>query len=180
MYIQIIYGSITSERTLVTPIPTHSRDTPPHFDSDSTFEVTNLKSNEKLEVVEGPIDDILESAEIVNFETRELPRLFSPHHCKQSDAKSRIKEAIKLVHDYLCRPILQQSFELTCSNYRQPLFVEALKAMEETVQELRIIGVDGKIIGAAPRLLGIWLSITLFTSTLTSKFIKNIFIISRQ
>ncbi len=77
-----------AERPSVTPIPTHSRDTPPHLDSDSAFEVTDLKSNEKLEVIEGPIDDIPESAEIVNFENRELPGLFSPRHCKQSDAKS--------------------------------------------------------------------------------------------
>ena len=140
-----------AERTSVTPIPTHSRDTPPHLDSDSAFEVTHLKSDEKLEVIEGPIDDIPESAEIVNFENGELPGLFSPRHCKQSDAKSRIKEAIKLGHDYLRRPTLKQSFELTRSNYRRPLFVEALEAMEETVQEFRIIGVEGKIIGAAPR-----------------------------
>jgi len=98
-----------------------------------------------LEVIEGPIDNIPESAEIVNFENGELPGLFSPRHCKQSDAKLRIKEAIKLGHDYLRRPTLKQSFELTRSNYRRPLFVEALEAMEETVQEFRIIG-------AAPRL----------------------------
>jgi len=106
-----------AERTSVTLIPTHSRDTPPHLDSDSTFEVTNLKSDEKLEVIEGPIDNIPESAEIVNFENGELPGLFLPHHCKKSDAKSSIKKAIKLGHNYLRQPTLKQSFDLTGSNY---------------------------------------------------------------
>jgi hypothetical protein len=67
-----------AEQTSVTLIPTHSRDTPPHLDSDSTLKVTDLKVNEILESVEGPIDDIPESANIVNFKYEDIPRLFSP------------------------------------------------------------------------------------------------------
>jgi hypothetical protein len=44
-----------AEQTSVTPIPTHTRGTPTHLDSDSGFEVTNLKVSEALEEVKGPI-----------------------------------------------------------------------------------------------------------------------------
>jgi len=53
-------------QTLVTPIHTHSRDTPPHLDSDSGFELTSIKSNEALEEVKGPIFHIPKDATIVN------------------------------------------------------------------------------------------------------------------
>ena len=90
-----------AEQTSVTLIPTHSRDTPPHLDSDSAFEVTDLKTNEILESIKGPIDDIPESAKIVNFVSGDIPGLFSPRHCDQLEAKLRIMKAIKLGHDYL-------------------------------------------------------------------------------
>jgi hypothetical protein len=63
-------------------------------------------------------------------------------------------KAIKLGYDYLHQPTLKQGLELTLSNFQQPLLVEALEAMEKTVQEYRIIRANGKIIliGPAPRL----------------------------
>ena len=38
-------------QTSVTPIPTHSRDTPPHFDSDLGFESTSIQISEALREV---------------------------------------------------------------------------------------------------------------------------------
>ena len=76
-----------AEQTLVTLIPTHSRDTPPHLDSDSTLEGTDVKVNKILESIEGLIDNILEGAKIVNFKSDDIPRLFSPCHCVKVEAK---------------------------------------------------------------------------------------------
>jgi hypothetical protein len=142
-----------AERTSVTLIPTHSRDTTPHLDSDSAFKVTHLKVNEILEGIKGLIDDILEDAKIVNFnsDSNDIPGLLSPCHCVEVKTKLWIMKVIKLGYNYLCRPTLKQSLELTCSNFWRPLLVEALDAMEKTIQEFRIVRVDGKTIGAAPQ-----------------------------
>ena len=54
-----------AKHTSVTPIPTHFRDTPPHLDSDLAFKLTDLKVNESLEEVKGPINDIPEDTRII-------------------------------------------------------------------------------------------------------------------
>ena len=139
------------EGTSVTLIPTHSRDTPPHIDSDSTPKVTDLKVNETLESIEGLIDNIPEGAKIVNYKSEAIPRLLSPHDCVKAKPKLRIIKAIELGYGYLRQPTLKQSFELTCSNFRRPVLVTAYEAMERTIQEFRVIRHNGEIIGAAPR-----------------------------
>ena len=41
--------------------------------------------------------------------------------------------------------------ELTRSNFRRPLLVEALEAMEDTLGKFRVASVDGRILGASCR-----------------------------
>ena len=80
--------------TSVTPLPTHSRDTPPHLDIISNFELADLKVSETLEEVKGPLDDLPEEVRITNFESDEIPGLFSPRHCVELEAKIRIMKAV--------------------------------------------------------------------------------------
>ena len=70
--------SIEAGQTSVTPIPTHSRDTPLHLDSDSGFKLTDLKVSEALEEVREPIFCIPKDAKIVNVKPKELTELFLP------------------------------------------------------------------------------------------------------
>ena len=87
--------------TSVTPIPSHSRDTPPHLDSDSVSELTELKVSKSLDYVKGPINDIPEDTKITNYTSEEMPRLFSPCHCIKLEAKLCIMKVIKYSYDYL-------------------------------------------------------------------------------
>ena len=59
--------------------------------------------------------------------------------------------ALKIGYNYLKRPNLKLGNELTHSNFKWLLLVEALEAMEETVGKFKVASVDGKILGAAPR-----------------------------
>ena len=59
--------------------------------------------------------------------------------------------ALKISYNYLKQPNLKLGNELTCSNFKWPLLVEALEAMEETVGKLKIASIDGKILGVASR-----------------------------
>ena len=45
--------------------------------------------------MEGPLENIPEDTQINNFETDELPRLFTPCHCKELDAQIWIKMALR-------------------------------------------------------------------------------------
>lgn len=129
----------------------HSRDTPPHLNNILNFELADLKASKSLEDIRGSIDDIPEEVRIINFESEEIPRLFSLHHCVELEAKIQIMKAIKYGYDYLKRLTLKLSFKLTCSHLKQPLLVEALEAMEKTIKEFRVISFNGDIISAAPR-----------------------------
>ena len=91
--------STEAGQTLVTPIPTHSRDTPPHLDSDSGFELTNLKISEALEEVGGPIFHILKDATIVNAKPEEIRDFFSPPHYSEHKIQLCIETAIKCGFD---------------------------------------------------------------------------------
>ena len=59
--------------------------------------------------------------------------------------------ALKIGYNYLKRPNFKLGNELTHSNFKQPLLVEALEATEETVGKFKVASVDGKILGAASR-----------------------------
>ena len=59
--------------------------------------------------------------------------------------------ALKIGYNYLKRPNLKLGNELTHSNFKWLLLVEALEAMEETVGKFKVASVDGKILGVAPR-----------------------------
>ena len=126
------------DRVSVTPIPSHARDTPPHLDNDSVSELVELKVSDSLRKVEGPIDDVPKDAKIVNYESGAMPGLFSPRHCVERQAKLRILNALEYGYKYLRRPTLNRSFELTRSNFKRPLLVEALDVMERTVGEFRV------------------------------------------
>ena len=49
------------------------------------------------------------------------------------------------------RPNLKLGNELTRSNFKRPLLVEALEAMEDVIGKFWVTSVDGKILGVAPR-----------------------------
>ena len=93
------------------------REAPPHLKVNSTPRLTGHDVKE-LKDVEGPLENIPEDAQINNFETDELPRLFVPRHCKELDAKIQIMMALKLGHNYLKRPDLKLGNELTRSNFK--------------------------------------------------------------
>ena len=59
--------------------------------------------------------------------------------------------ALKIGYNYLKRPNLKLGNELTHSNFKWPLLVEALEAMEETVGKFKVASIDGKILRAATR-----------------------------
>ena len=126
------------------------REVLPHLEANSTPRLTGHNIKE-LRDVEGLLENISEDAQINDFETDELPGLFTPHHCKELEAKIRIMMDLKISYNYLKQPDLKLGNELTRSNFRQPLLIEALETMEETVGKFRIASVDGKILGAAPR-----------------------------
>ena len=126
------------------------REVLPHLEANSIPRLTGHNVKE-LREVEGPLENIPEDAKINNFKTDELPGLFAPRHCNELDAKIRILMALKISYNYLKRPNLKLGNELTRSNFKQPLLVEALEAMEETVGKFKIASVDGKILGVAPR-----------------------------
>src|ERR1700683_2486558 len=139
------------DRVLVTPIPSHARDTPPHLDNDSVSELVELKVSDSLRKVEGPIDDVPKDAKIVNYESGAMPGLFSPCHCIKRQAKLRILNVLEYRYEYLRRPTLNRSFELTRSNFKRPLLVEVFDAMERTVGEYKVISFNEEVLGAAPR-----------------------------
>jgi hypothetical protein len=122
------------DHTSVTPIPMHSRDIPPHLDKILNFKLADLKVSKSLEDVRGPIDNIPEEARIINCESQEILGLFSPCHCIELEAKIQIMKSIKYGYDYLKRLALKLSFELTHSQFKQPLLIEALEVMEKTIK----------------------------------------------
>ena len=126
------------------------REVPPHLEANSTLRLMGHNVKE-LRDVEGPLENIPEDAQINNFETDELPRLFAPRHCKELDAKIRIMMALKISYNDLKRPNLKLGNELTRSNFKQPLLVEALEAMEDAIGKFRVASADGKILGVTPR-----------------------------
>jgi hypothetical protein len=140
-------GHASDEQT-----PTHLRDVPPHLPGGTIVEEFDLEFNSDLEDVQGPLDSIPEDSLILNYETEELPGLFVPRHVIEFEAKSRIEKALKLGYKYLHRPGISQGSELTRSDFKRPLLIEALGEMEETVRKFRVVILDEKISGAAPRL----------------------------
>jgi hypothetical protein len=126
------------------------REAPPHLKSDSVPKLMGHDVKE-LREVEGPLENIPEDVKINNFETNELPGLFVPRHCNELNAKIRIMMALKIGYNYLRQPNLKLGNKLTCSNFKQPLLVEALEAMEEIVGKFMVASMDGKILRAAPR-----------------------------
>jgi len=44
--------------------------------------------------------------------------------------------ALKFGYDYLRRPTIKKGFEITRSDFKRPLLVKTLEAMEETVKSL--------------------------------------------
>jgi len=138
-------------QTLVTPIPTHSRDTPPHLDSNSGFELTNIKIGKALEEVRGPIFCILKDATIVNAKPEEIHDFFSPPHYSEHKIQLRTETAIEYGIDYIRRSEFKQTTGLAHSDFKRPLLVEAYEAARKAVQEFRMASSEGKIIGAAPQ-----------------------------
>jgi hypothetical protein len=126
------------------------REVPPHLEADSISRLTGHNVKE-LREVEGLLENIPEDPKINNFETDELPGLFASCHCNELNAKIWIMMALKISYNYLKWCDLKLGNELTRSNFRRLLLVEALEAMEETVGKFRIASIDGKILGVAPR-----------------------------
>ena len=126
------------------------REAPPHLKMNSTPRLMGHDVKE-LKDVEGPSKNVPEDAQINNFETDDLPGLFTPHHCKELDPKIRIMMTLKISHNYLKKTDLKLGNELTHSNFKRPLLIEALEAMEDAIGKFRVSSADGKILGAAPR-----------------------------
>ena len=108
---------------------------------------------------------IPEDAKIINVKSKEIPRLFLPHHCIDPEAELWIKATIKYRHDYLRQPELEQTSKLTHSNFKGPLLIEAL---EKTVREFRMVCSDGEMIGTAP-----WPENIIWTMRLLMKIWRN-------
>ena len=94
------------------------REAPPHLKMNSTPRLMGHDVKE-LKDVEGPSKNIPEDAQINNFETDELPGLFTPHHCKELDPKIRIMMTLKISHNYLKKTDLKLGNELTHSNFKR-------------------------------------------------------------
>jgi len=141
--------TIEAGQTLVTPIPTHSRDTPLHLDSDSGFELTNIEISEALEEVGGPIFCIPKDATIVNVKPEEICDFFSPPHYSEHEIQLCTETAIKYGIDYLRRSEFEQTAGLAGSDFKRPLLVKAHKVARKAVQECRVASSEGTIIGAA-------------------------------
>src|ERR1700683_1484325 len=94
------------DRVLVTPIPSHARDTPPHLDNDSVSKLVELKVSDSLRRVEGPIDNVPEDAKIINYESGAMPGLSSQCDGVEHQANLRIMNAIQYRYNYLHRPTL--------------------------------------------------------------------------
>ena len=74
------------------------REAPPHLEVNSTPRLTGHDVKE-LKDMEGLLENIPEDAQVNNFETNELPRLFVPCHCKELNAKIRIMMVLKISHN---------------------------------------------------------------------------------
>ena len=98
---------------MVIPILTHSRDVPPHLDSDSALKITSLKVSESLKEVKGPIDNIPENAKIINFKSE---KIFSSHDWDKCKVKLWVISTINYGYDYLRQLELKQGYELTVSD----------------------------------------------------------------
>ena len=131
-------------QTSVTPIPTHSRDTPPHLDSDSGFELTSIKVSDALEEVGGSIFHIPKDATIVNVKREEIRDFFAPPHYSEHEIQLCTETAIEYGIDYLRRSEFEQTAGLACSDFKRPLLVEAYKAAKKAVQEFRVASSEGK------------------------------------
>ena len=130
-------------------IPSHYRDTPRN--SNPVSELPELEVREFLEDVEGPLNNIPENARIIGFNSDQIPGTVALRHCVDLNHQIRIMNAVLHGHKYLQRPTLKRNVEITRSNLKRPLFVDALRAIEKTLKEFRVLTVDGKIFGAAPR-----------------------------
>ena len=131
--------------------PTPSRDTPPHLEDNSVSKAVGFELIEALKAIEGPRNDVPEDTKIFEFETEELPGLFAPRHCVELEAKMRIMGALKFGHEYLHRPTIKKGFELTRLDFKRPLLVKTLEAMEETVRKFRVLNRNKEFLGAAPK-----------------------------
>ena len=76
------------------------REVPPHLKVDSIPRLTGHNVKE-LREVEGPLENIPEDVKINNFETDELPGLFTFHHCNELNTKIRIMMSLKISYNYL-------------------------------------------------------------------------------
>lgn len=138
------------ECPLADSTPTCSRDTPPHLVDDPISKAVRFELIETLRAIEEPHDDIPEDVKIFELETKELPGLFAPHHCIELEAKIRIMGALKFGHEYLRQPTIKKRFELTRLDFKRPLLVKTLEAMEETIRKFRILNQNKEFLGAAP------------------------------
>src|SRR6266853_470355 len=127
-----------------------SRDTPPHLDDRPVPKAVGFEISEALKAVERPLEDISEDARIFEYETEELAGLFAPRACVKLESKIRMMAAIKIGNDYLQRPTIKKGFEITRSDFKRPLLVKTLEAMEETVRKFRVINLNEEFLGAAP------------------------------
>ena len=139
-----------SVRSSDSPIPTHSRDTPPYLDSSSGFDLTELKVSKALKEVEGPILRIPADAQIINVKPEEISEFFAPPHYSEQEIQLRTEAAVEYGFNYLRRSDLKETAGLARSDFKRPLLVEAFEAVRTTVQKFRVASSDGKIIGAAP------------------------------
>ena len=136
-------------QTSVTPIPTHSRDTPLHFDSDLGFESTSIQISEALREVEGPIYHIPKDATIVDAKPEEIRDFFLPPRYSEHEIKLRTEAAVEYGFDYLRRSDLKFTTGLVPSDFKRPLLMEANEAAKKAVREFRMASSEGKLIGAA-------------------------------
>jgi len=118
-----------AEHTSVTPIPTHSSDTPLHLDSDSGFKLTGLKINETLEEVGEPLYSIPRDAKILNTKPEEIRKFFLPSHYSEHEIQLRNETAIEYGLNYIRRSEFRQSARLAHSDFKRSLLVEALEAV---------------------------------------------------
>ena len=75
------------ERLSAASTPVCSRDTPPHLEDNSVSKAVGFELVKTLKAIEGPCDDVPEDAKIFDYETEELPGLFTPRHCVELEAK---------------------------------------------------------------------------------------------
>ena len=82
-----------ADHSLVTGIPSHSRDTPSHLEENTNLKTPKIQIRKELYFVEGLVEDFPEGVEVSKYESNCIPGLFSLYQLPEDDLEAKVRIA---------------------------------------------------------------------------------------